>query len=249
METKGVILAAGRGSRMRDLTQERPKCLVEVGGQTLLDRQLAGFRRSGITDIGIVTGYRRELLVRDGVSEFHNARWADTNMVYSLACARAWLERYPCVVSYSDIFFEPSAVASLVACPAPFAITYDPNWLSIWSRRFADPLSDAETFRLGANEVVVEIGNKPTSLEEVEGQYMGLLRFTPTAWNEVYGIFEDLPREVSDRLQMTHLLQKVIGRGQMAVAGVSYRGVWGEIDSPEDLSSYEYLPATMEISS
>ena len=60
---KAIILAAGRGTRMKALTEEKPKCLVELDGQSLLEKQLGALRQSGIEDIAIVTGYRRELLI------------------------------------------------------------------------------------------------------------------------------------------------------------------------------------------
>lgn len=236
---KAIILAAGRGSRMKDLTEERPKCLVELRGKALLDWQLESLRAAGITEIAIVTGYKRELLANRGLVEFHNARWAGTNMVSSLACAQDWLQAEPCIVSYSDIFYSPIAVQSLMTCEAPLAVTYDPNWLELWTQRFGDPLLDAETFRLSPEHTLTEIGNKPTSTNEVQGQYMGLLRFTPKGWAEVLRIRSGLTSEQSDKMHMTGTLQKVIDASRLAIAAVPYAGEWGEVDSTEDLLHYE----------
>ncbi|MFZ9450262.1 MAG: NTP transferase domain-containing protein, partial [Alphaproteobacteria bacterium] len=63
---RAIILAAGRGSRMRQLTDERPKCLVPLRGRPLLEWQLEALRGAGIREIGIVTGYRREMLASRG---------------------------------------------------------------------------------------------------------------------------------------------------------------------------------------
>src|SRR5690348_3567787 len=142
---KAIILAAGRGSRMNALTEDKPKCLVEFRGKPLIDWQIEALNKAGITEIGIVTGYRRELLISRQFVEFYNDRWANTNMVSSLECARKWLETEPCIVSYSDIFYDFPAVLSLIQADADLAVTYDPNWLLLWKQRFEDPLSDAET--------------------------------------------------------------------------------------------------------
>lgn len=235
---KAIILAAGRGSRMKDLTEERPKCLVELRGKALLDWQLEALRAAGIAEIAIVTGYKRELLADRGLVEFHNPRWAETNMVSSLACAEAWLLTEPCIVSYSDIFYSPAAVQSLMACPASLAVTYDPNWLELWTQRFGDPLLDAETLRLTPAHTLAEIGNKPKSVDEVQGQYMGLLRFTPKGWAEVMRIRAGLPPALADRMHMTGTLQRVIEAGRVPVAAQPYVGEWGEVDSEEDLAAY-----------
>ena len=235
---KAIILAAGRGSRMCALTDDRPKCLIELDGRSLLDRQLAALGGAGIHDLAIVTGYRRDLLAGRGLTEFHNPRWAETNMVSSLACAASWLETGPCLVSYSDIFYDPSGPASLIACPAALAVTFDPNWRRLWEKRFGDPLVDAETFRLHPDGTLAAIGDKPTTLEEVEGQYMGLLRFTPDGWNEVVRIRAGLEADRRDRMHMTGTLQRVIESGRVPIQAVPYRGAWGEVDSIEDLAAY-----------
>jgi L-glutamine-phosphate cytidylyltransferase len=235
---KAIILAAGRGSRMKNLTEERPKCLVELRGVPLLDWQLAALREAGIEQIAIVTGYRRELLADRGLVEFHNPRWRETNMVSSLDCARKWLETGDCIVSYSDIFYSAEAVKLLMKSQAALAVVYDPKWLDLWQQRFVDPLLDAETFRLNPDQTLAEIGKPPKSMEEVQGQYMGLLRFIPEGWAEVLRIRGGLPLTECDRMHMTGTLQKVIEAARIPIAAIPYSGEWGEVDSVEDLSIY-----------
>lgn len=235
---KAIILAAGRGSRMKTMTDDRPKCLVELRGKPLLTWQTEALTGAGITGIGIVTGYQRAQLADRGLSEFHNPRWAETNMVSSLACAREWLLAEPCIVSYSDIFYNASAVSTLMSSTAALAITYDPNWLALWQKRFDNPLLDAETFRRHADGRLAEIGARPKSVAEVEGQYMGLLRFTPESWREVERIRQNLPASEQDRMHMTGTLQKIIDAGRLPIAALPYAGEWGEVDSVDDLVAY-----------
>ena len=236
---KAIILAAGRGSRMKNLTDERPKCMVELRGKSLLEWQLQALREAEIDDIAIVTGYKREMFGQWKLKEFHNPRWAETNMVSSLACAYEWLEAEPCIVSYSDIFYDASAVTSLMMSDASLAVTYDPQWLKLWERRFGDPLLDAETFRLNDEGNLMEIGNKPITVDEVQGQYMGLLRFTPEGWAEVTRIRSKLSSIDCDKMHMTGTLQRVIDAGKLPIEAVPYQGEWGEVDSAEDLGAYQ----------
>lgn len=236
---KAIILAAGRGSRMKNMTDEQPKCLIELRGKPLLEWQLAALRAGGIDEIAIVTGYKKELLASRADREFHNPLWASTQMVSSLACAAEWLESETCIVSYSDLFYDASAVSILIENVGDVAVTYDPDWLQLWEKRFGDPLLDAETFRLSPNNTLTEIGNKPESVEEIQGQYMGLLKFTPEGWAEVVRIRNGLSMEERDKMHMTGTLQRVIDAGRVAVNAVAYRGEWGELDTVEDLVVYE----------
>ncbi|PKO46936.1 MAG: nucleotidyl transferase [Betaproteobacteria bacterium HGW-Betaproteobacteria-22] len=236
---KAIILAAGRGSRMKDLTDQKPKCLVELRGHTLLEWQLRALREAGIDEIAIVTGYKQALLAPYGLVEFHNPRWAETNMVTSLTSADQWLKSEPCIVSYSDIFYEASAVKSLMNDNHQLAVTYDPGWLKLWQKRFDNPLDDAETFKLNSDNTLAEIGEKPKSVDEVQGQYMGLLRFTPEGWEEVGLIRDGLTQLECDRMHMTGTLQMVIKAGRVAVYAIPYERSWGEVDSADDLKMYQ----------
>lgn len=235
---RAIILAAGRGSRMKYLTDERPKCMVELRGKTLLQWQISALQGAGITEIGIVRGYRKEMLEGFALTPFDNPRWAETNMVSSLACAQEWLKSVPCVVSYSDIFYDARAVRMLMDANAELAITYDRNWRALWEDRFEDPLSDAETFRIDDNGDLLEIGQKPKHIEDVQGQYMGLLRFTPGSWRQVESLRAGLVSTLCDKLDMTGMLQRLIIGYGVKVRALPYAGEWGEVDSAEDLAIY-----------
>ena len=233
---RAIILAAGRGRRMQELTADKPKCLLELKGKKLLEWQLESLRGAGIEEIAIVTGYKREKLKKYNLHEFCNKHWANTQMVSSLACADEWLQHSPCIVSYSDIFYDATAVTVLIEITADIAVTYDPTWRNLWSQRFDDPLIDAETFKLSENGTIAEIGRKPRHIGEIEGQYMGLLRLSPEGWDEMQRIRKNMSQESRDGVHMTHLLQLVIEAGRKSVFALPYRLKWGEIDHPHDLN-------------
>lgn len=235
---KAVILAAGRGSRMGLLTEHKPKCMVEFQGKPLLAWQQQACSAAGIAKLGAVVGYAREAFEGMGLTLFENPRWESTNMVSSLASAQAWLSAEPCIVSYSDIFYEADAVRLLMNARSDIGVLYDVNWRTQWEERFDDPLSDAETFRIDASGAILEIGNRAATIDEIEGQYMGLLHFTPRGWRAVAGYCAALAPAVLDKLSMTELLNGLIGAG-VTVLGVPYRGLWGEIDSASDLAAHE----------
>lgn len=238
---RAVILAAGRGSRMGPLADDRPKCLVELEGRPLLDRQIAALRRGGVDEIGIVRGYRAEMLNFPGLFYFDNERWAQTNMVMSLTAAAAWLRSGPVIVSYADIFYRGELVRALANASGALVISYDRAWRHLWTRRFADPLADAETFRIDAAGELLEIGGKTARVEDIEGQYMGLLKFTPAAWSAVEALLATLDQPIRDRLDMTGLLRRLLAENRIPITTFGTDGQWGEIDNPGDVALYQTM--------
>jgi L-glutamine-phosphate cytidylyltransferase len=232
---KGIILAAGRGSRMGALTHGQPKCRTVLHGKELIQWQLDALGRASIEKIAIVRGYLAETFDFD-LTYFENNRWSETNMVMSMNAAREWLESDTCITSYSDIVYSSDAVKRLIDADGDVVMTYDPNWRDLWSMRFEDPLLDAETFRLEGNRVI-EIGNRASSIEEIEGQYMGLVKYTPKGWAQVSEYLKIFRQDELDQLDMTKLLQGVIDSG-VVVNGVPVQDKWFEVDSESDLNVY-----------
>ncbi len=233
---RGLILAAGRGTRLRPFTDARPKCLVSLGGRTLLDWQLDALRKADVHDIAVVVGYRAAQVRSRGGATFVNPAFATTNMVASLWCARAWIRAAPCIVSYGDIVFHPSIVSALVNASHSIAIAYDVAWRVLWEARFDQPEDDAESLRV-VRGYVMDIGDPINDRAAVDGQYIGLLRFTPSGWRRVERGLRQLGERGIRRLDMTGLLARLIDAG-IRVGAVAIAGRWCEVDSAQDIALY-----------
>jgi choline kinase len=237
---KAIILAAGRGSRMGDGTADNPKCLMKLWGKTLLEMCVGTIEKAGIKkeDIGIVTGYKKEKIVVDGITLFHNLEWETTNMFISLVKAGEWLRNEASIVCYSDIVFHESAIKKLINCKKEIAITYYSDFKELWNKRFENPLCDLETFKINKNNIITEIGEKPQSVDEVQGQYMGLLRFEPSGWKKIECAVKLPMKKTVEKLDMTTLLNHLISLG-IEVYGIKTDELWLECDNLNDIKLYE----------
>ena len=244
---RAFILAAGRGSRLGHLGADRPKCLVELAGKPLIERQIAALRRGGVDEIAVVRGYRAEMIDFPGLSYFINERWAETNMVMSLARAATWLRSGPVIVSYGDIFYRSELVRGLAGASGPLVVCFDRVWRQLWTRRFADPLADAETFRINSDGQLLEIGGRTTRIEDIQGQYMGLFKFTPPAWSIVEALLATLDGPVRDKLDVTGLLRRLLAGKELSIATFGAEGEWGEVDNQEDVALYEEMARRGEL--
>lgn len=228
----GVILAAGRGSRLLSLTDDRPKGLVRIDGRALVEWQLDALRGGGVESLAIVTGYRQQDYDRFSVRTLLNARWAETNMVASMLCALEALEA-TILFSYSDILYDAAVVRKLLDSSADFAVAYDTQWLDIWTQRFEDPLSDAESFRIAADGRILEIGQPASDVKDIEGQFMGLFKVSATAAGWIRELLAEQGDSV-DALDTTELLNLMIARG-LPITGIPTAGNWMEVDDQHDL--------------
>lgn len=245
-----LILAAGRGSRLRELTSNKPKCLVSLAGKPLLRWQYDALRAAGAQRLLIVRGYLAERLVPEAAGlpsgafeTTANPLWEHSNMLSSLLCAGPWLEEAfaagerEAVISYADIVYPAAHVRALCdqGGATPISITFDAQWENLWRVRFADPLSDAESFA-SRDGFLCDIGRKPQSLDEIQGQYMGLLRVTAQGWQEIIAACRALGDDVA-RTDMTGFLRLLMAR-HVPIAAVPMQGRWCEVDSQDDLRAY-----------
>lgn len=234
---KGVILAAGLGSRLGTHTKNVPKCMIELNGQPLLHWQLDALHSAGVKQVVVVCGYRHEVIEAQGLSTIYNPDWDRTNMVASLLCAEHVIDG-PVIVSYSDIVYGATVVRRLMSCAQELTVAYDAQWLPLWQARFENPLSDAESFKIDSNERIVDIGRTVDNVSQIQGQYMGLIRITPVS----FGWIREIVQSQADRasLDITGLLARLITTGR-PVHGLRAEGNWCEIDSPSDLALAETL--------
>lgn len=242
-----IILAAGEGTRLRPHTLHRPKCLVPVGGQTVLGYQQQVLKSLGLSDIYVVTGYQSKLISDLGCRTFHNPNFDKTNMVASLMCAKDLLDgQRDVLICYGDIIYEPRLIKALLEQDFAFSTTVDILWKNLWRIRHSDPMIDAETLIMDVNDEILELGQKPQSEADIQAQYMGLIKlrkdFAPV-FVDAYGAID--PQQIIDgqpkyKMFMTSYLQHLISLGNPLKA-VKVSGGWIEIDSTEDLEIYEEL--------
>ena len=125
-------------------------------------------------------------------------------------------------------------------------ITADLDWEKLWSLRMDNPLDDAETFKINDQGFVSEVGKKPQSKSEVQGQYMGLIKISGRKIKALKDFYYNLDREAFydgkdfDNMYMTSFIQKLIESG-WCVSPAFIQGGWLEIDTSEELELYEKL--------
>ena len=252
---KAIIVAAGRGTRLVPHTNCLPKCLLPFAGKRLLSWQRAALAANQIADVTVVRGFMGEQFDAMDVSLRDNPDWQTTNMVYSLLQARDVLASGESViVSYGDIIYEPHIIESLSRSAEDIAVVVDTNWLNLWRRRFGDPLEDAESLRLSEDGRIIDIGRKVDTLDEIDAQYIGLMKFTPQGAAKLCAFFDSADQNAPwlkgrsrDTCYMTDLLHGMQESGT-AINAIATTGGWLEFDTVNDLATYNDLLESGDLS-
>lgn len=247
--TRAIILAAGTGSRLRPLTDTRPKCLVSLLGRPLLDRQLEVLQGAGVNDLTVVAGYKEEAIVRNSLKKVVNPDYERSNMVSSLLAARDLFDgTSDILVCYGDIVYEPRVLQAVMSGSHAISVAIDRGWFDLWKVRMEDPLADAETLKIAPDGRIAELGRKPKSISDIQGQYIGLFKISRAVQREILSIYDALdpdgPYDGRNRANMfmTSFIQLLIDRGiDVGPAWIGHG--WLEVDSVEDLKAYEALHA------
>ncbi|EWH09495.1 nucleotidyl transferase [Catenovulum agarivorans DS-2] len=238
---KAIILAAGQGSRLRPYTDNKPKALVELFGKPLLEYQIEALKAAGVSDISIVTGYKGEQFNPYG-KVVRNPNYLTSNMVASLFCAQSLLENLGCdlIISYGDIVYQQDTVKTLISDNSPISLVADKGWLPYWQRRMENPLEDAESFILAPNGSIAELGKKTNCYENIQAQYIGLIKLSQHIIPKILDFYQNLSREQTydgkdfDNMYMTSFIQLLIN-DRFEVRPVFIERGWVEIDTCEDL--------------
>jgi choline kinase len=232
--SRAIILAAGRGSRMKEHTKEKPKCLNVLANDTLLNWQLKSLNEGEVGEVIVVNGYKANL-IKGEFTTITNERWSETNMVASLFCMSQ--DKNDSIISYSDIVYKSEHVKALKESKGDIVITADLKWKALWELRFEDPLDDAETFKSEGN-ILKHIGGKTDDISEIEAQYMGLLKLTESGWGKMLELYKSFSKERQDKLDMTTMINELLSRN-IEVNVVFVEGGWCESDSYSDIEIYE----------
>ena len=227
---KAVILAAGVGRRLHALTQHRPKCLIEIGGRSLLYRYFDVLLDLGITRICLVVGYKQEL-IREAVASYPS--FLDVTFLVNAAFERGsigslWVARQvfddDLVIMDADILFHPTILSRLLTSPSPNALLMDET-VTQRTEECMVAVSDGR---------VVSLSKRMPARYDLVGEGVGFLRVARAALPGLLRSMEarvsrsELDGEYEDALDDFFRETPV---GFEKIGGLP----WIEIDFPEDV--------------
>lgn len=243
---QAIILAAGPSSRLRPLTENFPKTLLEIEGKSILQRTLECLRNCGINEIAIVRGYQKGHFTIPNITYFDNDNYEENNILESMFCAEEVMEE-GFIFTYCDILYSKEVVQKLLDAPHDINLIIDTAWAKRYEGRTDHPTDEAE-LALVENGLVTRL-SKFFNPDVAYGEFIGLAKFSKKGaeilrrnyhrvrqnkWCKFEGRFHDATQV--DYAYLTDMIQELIFRGY-PVHSVAIQNNWVEIDTMQD---YEY---------
>ncbi|MDD9878094.1 MAG: phosphocholine cytidylyltransferase family protein [Magnetovibrio sp.] len=241
MAPRAVVLAASRGAALGELTEDKPKCMIDVRGEPLLRRLTRTLNGAGVRNVTVVRGYAKGAINLPSVRCVDNDLYASTGEAASLACASADI-RGDCVIAYGDILFRQYYLDQLLAAEEDLVVAVD----ALWENRHSDAdgwvrdyVSCSRPFSgdyLDDDPVYLNRMANDVEADAVDGEWIGLARLSARGSDLVAEAIEIMKGDGT--LQQASLLDLF---SRLADAGHEVRviyvpGQWMDVDDAADLN-------------
>lgn len=242
---KAIILAAGSSTRLKPLTDDRPKCMLEINGKTMLQHQIDAFREAGITDISVVRGYQAKTINIPGVKYYYNCDFEKNNQLASLFYAENEMND-DFIVAFSDVLFDSGIARNMADCKADFAMAVETDWKETYKTRTDHPIEFTDAVLYKHDRIIrADLRHKKLT-ETANGDFIGLAKFSRNGAK----ILLESKSQIKDvsKAYLIDGFQHLIDKGY-DVKPVLVNGGWTEIDSLNDFKlAGGVIPSNMKIS-
>ena len=256
MKITAIIAAAGFEKQLLPLIEDKPKCLLDIKGKSILDRQVGALNDCNIKDIALVRGYKKEAITLPNIRYYDNDRYESTGELFSIFCAENELKGRT-IVLYGDIMFDTAVLEKLLKSPADIALVVDLAYLEE-ARRGAQPThinpdlvslaSPPSTQSLSrfvmpdGEHRIVRIGQQVPP-EQAHGEFIGMAMFSEKGTQALRNAYKASQQKYQStgfhesgsfiKASFTDLVQELIDLGHRVDAVPIFKG-WMEVDSFEE---------------
>lgn len=247
---KAIIIAAGPCKRLRPLTADTPKCMLNIKGKPLIKNMIDIFRDNRIEDIAVIRGYAKEKINFAGITYYENTDFWNNNILHSLMFARKHLEKAKedVIISYSDIWYGEDVIKKLMKSKKPIAAIVDTDWEEYYNDRTAHPIEEAENVIFDDNMKIIKIGKHiftDKTPKNRQGEFIGLWKFTPEGIRTFLRHFDRLNKKLKmtdpyqntkewQKSYITDIFQEMTDQGEK-ISCVPIKKGWAEFDTVQDI--------------
>ena len=243
---KVIIIAAGNATRLGKFAEKKPKCLLEINGKSILQRQIELFKKYGIDDIIIITGPHKKFGI-DTVTYVEDLNYQDHDVLGSLMAAEDFLNG-KVLTCYSDVLFDEEILKQILNFNGEIGIPIDLDWEKNYLDRIQHPKSEADNVILNQKTILkIKKNISLCNSNEVIGEFLGPVIFSENGSKIFVEAYKKLRNTHNGsfhnslslkKAYLTDMIQELIDNN-IKIDPIIIRGKWCEIDTMEDLKKAE----------
>ncbi len=247
---KAIIVAAGMGSRLGDLTENLPKPLVDVNGKSILERQIELFHKFGIDDIVIIRGPHKEKFHLKNVRYVEDIDYQNHDVLGSLMMAKEEMND-DLIISYGDIIFDEKIMEKIMNFNNDIGLVIDKNWKFFYKNKSKELINKVTIVGIEHNSIIKIGYNENINLNaHVElAEFIGLMKLSKIGSEKLIQAYQHLEKthsgkfhdSVSLKLAVIPDMMDELIDNNLQLSPISIHGKWCEIDTPEDVQKAKEL--------
>ena len=236
-----IILAAGMGIRLLPDTENIPKGMIKLFDKSIIEMQIDIFKKCGIDDISIVTGYLAEKINFQPINYFKNENFSTTAGNESLYCAKQKLN--DTIICYADLIFDISIIKKMIDFNGDVGIAVESDWKSRYVDRTLHPISEADNVSFDESGKIIELRKNIQKPNSNIGEFLGVMRLSSKGSNLFLKRFSELKQSHAGTFHnspslkqsiLPDMIQELIDLG-INVEPVMISEKWCEVDTLQDL--------------
>ena len=241
---KAIILSAGYGSRLGNLTKELPKSLVDINGKSIIKRQIETFRNNGIKDIIVIVGPNKDKFQLNDIEYVVDKNFHEHEQLGSLMVANKYFQN-DIIISFGDVIADDNIMKQVVESTYDIGVAIDLKWEKNYENRTQHTKSEADLALIKSNKLT-KIKKNLDSVENYQlGEFLGIIKLSSIGSNKFLNIFERLNSSHKGKFHdassfqkayLTDMIQELIDQGK-EITPIFVHGQWCEIDTLQDLEN------------
>ena len=237
-----IIIAGGKSTRIRPLSNEIPKTMIEVSGKSVLERQVEVFQSCGISDITAVTGYHSEKVNLPNINCIKNEKYETTNVNEGLFCAKAKLSD-SVIITYGDIIFDNEVLEQTLNFKGDVGVVIDLDWKKQYTGKFGRPIPEADNVLMNKKQILKISKNLTKKDDLILAESIGIFKLSKTGAKILLDRYNHLKKSHKGKFYSASsfknaffmdMIQYLIDTN-VTVEPIPINGRWCEIDTQLDL--------------
>ena len=230
---KCIIIAAGKGKRIKSVTRKKPKCLLKINKTAIIERQIKFLKRLDIRDIIVVKGFKHKQINFKNIKYFINKEYHRNEQLESLFCARKEFDE-ELLITFADTIYDFSILKKIfLSKKGDIILGTDKNWKARYKFRYDHPYDQADKVKINKKGQIIKIGKK-IPLLDTNAEFIGILKLTKLGCKKFIENYDFISKKKETNKMQIHNFLSILIKNNQKIFSCDIKGKFMEIDTLND---------------